>query len=1004
MDSINIINLNVHGLRNKMKRKTIFHNLRLHKSDIICLQETYITDNDHEQWEREWGGKIYYSSNTTHSMGQMILIKKKFPYETQCNVKKQRILIVEIKVEDDSLFIINAYGPNIKREKPAFFQQVNQEIDKLENKKYILNGDFNTVVDNELDIISGGKHDIKDVELFKTFRENNDLIDLWRFTHGDTKEYTWAKRTPFIARRLDYIFVPEEMIDKCAECEIVSVAQSDHRLLKTKLRLTPVQRGPSYWKFNENLLHDTIFVESMNELLENYNNEYNNLDKQIKWDYCKIKIREFCIAYSKQKILNKKKDLEHSIDKLNEIEQKIAREPENKTLLTQREQMKHKIELNDLAKAKSAQIRSREKFIVEGEKNTKYFLHLEKVRNNMKIMDKLKTEEGTTVSTREEISKEQVSFYKKVFTKNEVFDETKAENFTQGLDIPQLEETQRETLDSELLESEILAALKALNNNSAPGLDGLTTRFIQFFWLKLNALVVQSIQQAFVKGEMSESQRRAVITIIHKGKALPRDELKNWRPISLTNTDYKILAKCLASRLSKVIKNIINEDQVGFIKGRKSSTIIRLIDDTIDYMNNTNQPGIILALDYSRAFDSISKDFIVWSFKKFGFGENFVKWVKVINSNTESCINYCGWLSEGFTVETGIRQGCPFSPMTFILALEILALKIRNNDEILGIKLPNIITDNDPISTILKLAMYADDITMFLSSKQDLEKALECVNQFTDISYLKINTNKTEAMWIGSMKNSRETHFNLSWRQQLKILGIIFKNDTPASDIRDNWSKRVEKIEQIIKLWSRRNLSISGKICILRTFLISQVVYPMQALIAPKDILQQINTMLFRFLWKKKFSNTKAFEKVKRVVVCNKKEEGGLQMINIIDMQTSFSLVWIAQLKEEKISKWKSIPLNDLNKMGPNLTCLKASIPSNKLLGLNYIHSTFWKRSLMAWVDHKKLFIKEYSSFEHQPLFNNRLIKYRNNYLFFSKWVNAGVALVHDVWRNGTTC
>ena len=84
--------------------------------------------------------------------------------------------------------------------------------------------------------------------------------------------------------------------------------------------------------------------------------------------------------------------------------------------------------------------------------------------------------------------------------------------------------------------------------------------------------------------------------MIHKGKDLPKDEMKSYRPISLLETDYKILAKCLAIRLAKVIGELVNEDQVGFIKGRSSSTVIRLIDDVIEYMNNESKPGIILAL------------------------------------------------------------------------------------------------------------------------------------------------------------------------------------------------------------------------------------------------------------------------------------------------------------------------------------------------------------------------------------------------------------------------
>ena len=153
-------------------------------------------------------------------------------------------------------------------------------------------------------------------------------------------------------------------------------------------------------------------------------------------------------------------------------------------------------------------------------------------------------------------------------------------------------------------------ALKMLNNGSSPGIDGLTTEFFKCFWAKIGTLVVDSFNESFENGTLSYTQSSAVLTLIHKGKDLPRNKLQNWRPISLTNTDYKILAKCLANRVCKVIEKIVSEDQVGYIKGRNISTTLRTIDDIIEYWKLKEKPGILLALDFQKAFDSISKKYI----------------------------------------------------------------------------------------------------------------------------------------------------------------------------------------------------------------------------------------------------------------------------------------------------------------------------------------------------------------------------------------------------------
>ena len=129
------------------------------------------------------------------------------------------------------------------------------------------------------------------------------------------------------------------------------------------------------------------------------------------------------------------------------------------------------------------------------------------------------------------------------------------------------------------------------------------------FWSRIGHLVISSFESAFKNGKLSSSQCKAVIILIHKGNQLARSDLKNWRPISLTNSDYKLIAKCHALRLNSVIGEIISEDQVGYIKGRRVSALLRLIDDVTEQLNVQQKPGLLVTVDYSQAFDRISNDY-----------------------------------------------------------------------------------------------------------------------------------------------------------------------------------------------------------------------------------------------------------------------------------------------------------------------------------------------------------------------------------------------------------
>lgn len=219
-------------------------------------------------------------------------------------------------------------------------------------------------------------------------------------------------------------------------------------------------------------------------------------------------------------------------------------------------------------------------------------------------------------------------------------------------------------------------------------------------------------------------------------------------------------------RLSSVIDGIVGTDQVGYIKGRRVSTLLRLIDDITDQHNILHKPGLLVTIDYVHAFDCISTDFMLKAFEQFGFGTDFVKWVDVLMKDTKSCVSYCGWLSDFFAVDSGIRQGCPFSPLAFVLAVELLAIKIRDCKDIKGLRHWDALNDA-ALEAMIKMSLYADDITLFLENEQDMFYALSIIEDFSLISGLKINKNKSEAMWLGSKKHCKQSFFNFVWKKKI---------------------------------------------------------------------------------------------------------------------------------------------------------------------------------------------------------------------------------------------
>lgn len=148
---------------------------------------------------------------------------------------------------------------------------------------------------------------------------------------------------------------------------------------------------------------------------------------------------------------------------------------------------------------------------------------------------------------------------------------------------------------------------------------------------------------------------------------------KNWRPISLLNTDYKLASKVITERLKPVMSSIVNEDQTCRVVGRSIFSYLQLIRDTLDMIDKTDETGILITLHQEKAFDRVDYDFLMRTLSKFGFGPSFCRWVNLFYNNVFSRIICNRMLSAPVFLGRGVRQGCPLSPLLYVLVSEVLS-------------------------------------------------------------------------------------------------------------------------------------------------------------------------------------------------------------------------------------------------------------------------------------------------------------------------------------------
>ena len=262
----------------------------------------------------------------------------------------------------------------------------------------------------------------------------------------------------------------------------------------------------------------------------------------------------------------------------------------------------------------------------------------------------------------------------------------------------------------------------------------------------------------------------------------------------------------LALRVKEVLPEIINNTQTGYVEGRFIGENIRFISDILNFTIDQDIEGIALFIDFQKAFDSLEWEYLFKVLDTFQFGSDFKTWVKSLYTNISSCILNNGFASELFTLERGVRQGCPLSGLLFILAAELLSWSIRASDHIKGIRVLN---------KEVKLSQYADVTTSFCKDKESLGKLLELLDLCKVCSGLKLNQSKSEAMWLGRNANRTDTLFGVQWPQRpISALGISFSYNLKLCK-QEIFSQKICEIKSSLIYEERCRRSVDGNSFIL---------------------------------------------------------------------------------------------------------------------------------------------------------------------------------------------
>ena len=974
---VTFVSLNARGLRSCDRWQSAFSYFRRARLDIICLQETHWTADVEMQIKRDYDGEIFASHGTNSSRGVAVLISSRLDYNVRQVLSDSdgRVVNILLDIEDETINLVNVYAPSSDCQRRTFFSNLEGFLSNVHAN--IIGGDFNCIADPRLDKLGGNPNARQSaVSVLTALNSQHGLIDIWRVRHKDERSFTWTGGNPndnsLVRTRIDKFFI-----------SLKAFVHSDHDCVTLTLDFECVRRGPGFWHFNNDLLNDVLFQADIEHFWSEWQNKVHLFDSPLVW-WDRAKLHFKTIAIKRAKIRGKlrrheRAKLERELGRL-QVKANNGNSIEIEQYLLKKEELKQ----FDLKELESVKIRAKAQFLEEGEKSTRYFYSLEKSRKAGQTIRVLTKKNLDTVSQPQDLIAETYGFYKDLFSAEKCDESARDRLFS--VDIPKLSDEARAWCEGRVTVDELRKALFSMENNKSPGVDGLTTNFYKHFWPLLCDKLALVYNYAFETGCLTVSQRRGIISLVFKKG--DRTLLKNWRPISLLTTDYKILTKALANRLQRVLSLIVHSDQTASVKGRTINDNARLLHDSVYYANECNIPLAFITVDQLKAFDRVSHDFLFKALEAFGFGSSFMRWIRVIYNAVSSSVKVNGWLTAFIDLKRGLRQGCALSMPLYVLVAEMMAINIRANPNIHGLRPPG-------SGAEVKLSQFADDTTLLLTDDRSIEEAFCTFDLYERASGARINLSKCKGLWSGAFSRRTDQLHGVEWFNDYipeKILGQFIGNIDCS---RKNWESKIQKINNVVDAWRCRDLSFKGKASVINGLLTSTLWYNATSLSLPSWALTRIEQSVYRFFWNDKQPL------VSRNILSLPLKKGGFNVARLELKIKALRLNTLRRLLTGEEAHWKHFTSHFLRVSGMHLGRLTLATDFAPR-DIDSDLPAFHRELLCAWINHKCYHERTdvpdslLDIFE-EPLFRNKLINVNNKPLFFRDWVSCGLVRVKDI-------
>ena len=869
--------------------------LKFLKADVISLQETHATSHAIlRTWFKDSGYAVA-SSFSNKRVGTAILVDSKHQIGKVWRDNAGRFTQAEVLMGEERVRFASLYAPNRNPERNRFFGSLPDFMD-LEVPTFLC-GDFNAVLDPDLDRRHPPSYQrqapnlsVESVAALQSLLSYSGTYPVWRTQHPTERCFSWDHGSGNISSRIDMVWAPISLTEHVKDSGYYPSFLTDHRYLQVTFSLpSVVSRGPGYWKLNTSVLRDLEYCELVKSFWSFWQAHESTTDFSSPlewWDMGKFYLRELSRSFCKAKAMAASQTKHSLTRRFNQLQRQM--DAGNSSVFSEFCQIQEDLRAHELRAAQAAQVRARTQWVEEGEVSSSYFFSLERKHQQKKTMSGIiDPSSGTVHHDPLEILAIWRSYY------SELFSAEPCDSAVQSELLTQLERTLSEEESSSceglLTPEECELALQGMPSGKTPGSDGFPMEFYTTFWDILGLDLVRVLNFAYSHGRLSVSQRRGIIILLYKKG--DRMVTKNWRPISLLNVDYKIATRAVAGRLLGVIGSVVSPDQTCGVPGRSISENLGLLRDLVDYAEMEHQPVAFLSLDQEKAFDRVDWQFLSRTLEAMGFGPSFRQWILLFYTDIESAVMVNGWTSSFFQPSRGVRQGCPLSPLLYVLCAEVLACRLRSAPGIVGVQLPNSAQE-------LRVSGYADDTTVVISTDSSLAAVFEVYHEYELGSGAKLNRAKSKGIWLGAWKHRTDAPAGLDWVKHLPVLGAVLS----ASDYTvETWEPRVVKVEKRLASWKGRNLSYQGRALIINALALSQIWHLCAVFCMPGWVASRLDKAIWPFFWAGKRDLV-----ARRTIFCPK-FAGGFGLVDFRTKASALRLQWFRRFLSDSSARWKDM-------------------------------------------------------------------------------------------------